>query len=183
MAKELKDYVTFDDNGKPIFDNEAFTADLDRERNQASETARSNAEKKLRANLEKEIRDKLAQEAEMTANEKFEARLKEFEEKERLFNKREVEQVFKASNLFAEEEINLLVLNLGSDQAKNLESANAFVEARKKYTEKYEKDFLAKVQSQQPRPDGNGNGGKTETEAEKYAKKHSEKQETKIINF
>lgn len=183
MAKELKDYVTFDDNGKPVFDNEAFIADLDRERNQASETARANAEKKLRTTLEKEIRDKVAQEAEMTANEKFEAKIKEFEEKERLFNKREVEQVFKTSNLFADEEIGIFVATLGNDQAKNLENANALVEARKKYNEKYEKDFLAKVQSQQPRPDGNGNGGKVESEAEKYAKSFGAKQENKVINF
>ena len=177
MAKELKDYVTFDENGKPIFDNEAFLADLDRERNQARETARTTAEKKLRASLEKEITEKLAKEAEMSASEKVEAQIKQLNEERLAFNKERIKHIYTSSGLFSDEETELFLDLSDTNYEESSKKATSIVEARKKHNEQYEKDFLAKVQAQQPRPDGNGGSAKTESEGEKYAKLHSKPQE------
>ena len=182
MLKELKDYVTIDDSGKLVFNNEAFLSDLDRERNQASETARANTEKKLRASLEKEISEKLAKEAEMSASEKVEAQLKQLQEERIAFNKERIKHIYTSSGLFGEEEIELYSALISGDFEESSKKANSIVEARKSYNEKYEKDFMAKVQSQQPRPDGQG-GAKVESEGEKYAKLHNQKKHNDIINF
>ena len=183
MAINLADYVKIDENGKPVFDNEAFNSALDRERNQASETARANAEKKLTAELTKKIKEDLENQANLTAEEKLKAEREAFQTERLNFNKERIKHIYSSSKLFTDEEIELFLGLSNEDYEKSSEKANAIVEARKKHNETYEKDFMAKLQTQQPRPDGNGGGSsKTESEAQKYAKKHSEKTE-EIITF
>lgn len=182
MEINLADYAKLDENGKLVLDTEAFKSAVDKERNQASDTARANAEKKLRSDLTKEIKEQLEREASLTAEEKIKAEREALQAERLAFNKERVKNVYTSSGVFDDGEVELFADLITEDYEKSLAKANAIVEARKKRNEQYEKDFMAKVQAGQPRPDGQGGAVKTESEAEKFAKKHSTKTE-EIITF
>ena len=173
---ELKNFVTFDENGKPIFNNEAFNAELDRERNKASETATSNTEKKLRLAIEKEIRSKIEEEAAMTAEEKIKAERENLEKERLAFNVERVKNVYTSSNLFTNEEIETFSKFITADYETSHNFATQIVNQRKAYNENYERDFLAKMQKEQPRNNGGGSAN-TESEGAKFSKLHSQKEE------
>lgn len=178
---ELKNFVTFDENGKPIFNNEAFNAELDRERNKASETATSNTEKKLRLAIEKEIRSKIEEEAAMTAEEKIKAERESLEKERLAFNVERVKNVYASSNLFTNEEIETFSKFITADYETSHNFATQIVNQRKAYNENYERDFLAKMQKEQPRNNGGGSAN-TESEGAKFAKLHSQKEE-KVVEL
>lgn len=150
----IKDYVTIDEKGTPVFDNEKFTADLDRERNSASETARTNTEKKLRSQIEKEVRAQIEETAKMTAEEQLQQRIADFEAREKQFNAQQIKAMYKDGGLFSDEEIDILVGNLTDDFDKNRENAEKMIATRKKFNETYEKTLLEKFQQGQTVPDG-----------------------------
>ena len=178
--KKLTDYITFDENNKPVFDEAAFNADLDRERNSASETARSNAEKKLRKDIETEIRQKIEEEAKLTAEQKL-AKDKELLEAERKkFNADRIKNLYTASGLFDESEIALYSGFITEDYEKSVETANSFINARKSYQEKYEKEVVEKLQQGTPRTEGNGGNGGGESEIAKIAKSYNAVKEEEI---
>lgn len=174
---ELKNFVTIDENGKPIFDNEAFNAELDRERNKASETAASNTEKKLRQTVEKEIRSKIEEEAALSAEEKLKIERENLEKERIAFNTERIKSVYSSSNLFSDEEIETFSKFITNDFEASHKFATDIVKQRKTYNENYERDFLSKMQSGQPRPDGNGSSGKKESDGERFAKLHSHKEQ------
>ena len=182
MEINLADYAKLDENGKLVLNTDAFKSAVDKERNQASDTARANAEKKLRADLTKEIKEQLEREASLTAEEKLKAEREALQAERLAFNKERVKNIYTSSGVFDENEVVLFADLITEDYEKSVEKANAIVEARKKRNEQYEKDFMAKVQAGQPRPDGQGGAVKTESEAQKFAKLHSTKTED-IITF
>lgn len=179
---DLKNYAKLDENGKIVYDLEAFNAELDRERNKASETATSNTEKKLRTTLEKELREKIANEEKMTAEEKVKAERELLAQERLAFNKERVKNVYTSSNLFKDEEIAIFEKFITDDYEASLKIANDMVNSRKTYHENYEREFLAKMQSEEPRNNG-GSGGKKETEAQMYARKHSEQNKVDIVEL
>lgn len=176
MSIDLKNFAKVDESGKLVLDNDGFTKEFDRAINSACETAIANAEKKLRSSIEKDIRTKIEEEAQLTADQKLEEKIKEFEARQKEFNRREIKQVYSASTLFGEDEIEMLLSTIGDDQEKNLENANRFVTHRKKFVEDQERDFKARMQADLPRNNGGVEGG-TVSEAEMYAKKHSQREE------
>ena len=159
--KKLTDYITFDENNKPVFDETAFNSDLDRERNSASETARNNAEKKLRKDIETEIRQKIEEEAKLTAEQKLAKEKENLEAEIKKFNAERIKSLYTASGLFNENEIALYSSLITDDYEKSVETANNFIEARKGYNEKFEKEIVEKLQKGTPRGDGNGGGDGT----------------------
>lgn len=165
----IKDYVTIDDKGNAVFDNDKFTADLDRERNTASETARANTEKKLRSQIEKEVRAQIEEDAKLTAEEQLQQRISEFEAREKQFNAQQIRAMYKDGGLFSDEEVEILVENLTDDFDKNRENAEKMIATRKKYNDSYEKSLLEKFQQGQTNPSGVGVGG-GDSEIEKRAK-------------
>ena len=180
--KNLKDYITFDDNGKPIFDEAAFNADVDRERNNASETARSNAEKKLRKDVEAEIRQKIEEEAKLTAEQKLLKEKELLEAERKQFNAERIKNLYVASGMFDEAEIAMYTSRISDNYEESEKEANAFINFRKSYQEKYEKEMVEKLQSGTPRPDGNGgNGGAGESEIAKIAKSYGSVKEDVVV--
>lgn len=171
--KKLQDYVTLNEQGEPVFDEAAFNADVDRERNSASETARANAEKKLRAAIEAEIRKSIEDEAKLTAEQKVANDLKKLEDEKKQFetlmkderkklNVDRIRALYKTDNLFADDEIESLVSLISDDYDASVATANKFVEARKKRNDDYEKSFVAKLQGGQKIPNTGGSNGDSE---------------------
>lgn len=171
---KLNDYLKQKEDGTYEIDTAAFEADLDRERNTASDTAKKNTEKKLRGDLEKEIRAQLEEEAKQTAEEKLQKQIEAFAADRRAFDKERVTLIYKDAGI-SDVEIELLVALLGDDSAKNLENAHKIADARKSANEDYKKKVQEELVANGTRPDSNGGNGGEMSEAEKYAKMFSTK--------
>ncbi len=182
---DIKKYVTYDENGKAIFDETAFNADLDRERNNASETARTNTEKKLRKDIEAEIRGKIESEAKLTAEQKLEQERLAFEQERKQFNKDRIIALYQNSNLFSDEEIETFSGLITDNYEESVVTVNKLIEARKKRNETYEKDLTEKIQAGLPRNNGgeSGNGGKIDTEIAKIAKSYDMGAKQEIVEL
>jgi hypothetical protein len=179
--KKLSDYITFDENGKPVFDDTAFNSDLDRERNNASETARNNAEKKLRKDIETEIRQQIEEDAKLTAEQKL-AKEKELLDAERKkFNADRIKNLYTASGMFDESEIENYTSLITDNYEESVAKANTFINARKAYQEKYEKEIKEKLQNGTPRPDGGNGGGEGESEIAKLAKSYGSVKSDEVV--
>lgn len=173
FMKKLSDYVTIGEDGKPQFDETAFNADVDRERNSASETAKANAEKKLRETLTAEIKAKLEEEAKLSADEKLAKEREDFLKEKKEFQKSKIVSLYETSSLFTKDEIDIYTDEIGDDFAKATERATKIIEARKKHDEDYKKQLDEQYQAGTPRPNGAGSGGgKQETFAERKAKEY-----------
>lgn len=171
--KKLEDYVTLDENGKLVFDNEAYNADLDRERNSASETAKSNTEKKLRKQIESEVREQIENEAKLTAEQKIEQELKKLADERKAFNIERIKAKYKTDNLFDDDEIESFASLITDNFEESEKRADTMISARKKRNETYEKTLKEQFQSGLPRNDGNGgDGGGGESEIAKIAKSY-----------
>lgn len=174
---KLNDYLKQNADGTYEIDTAAFEADLDRERNKASDTAKKNTESKLRGDLEKEIRAKLEEEAKQTAEEKLQKQIEAFAEQKRAFDKKQVTAIYKDAGI-SDEEIELMLALVGEDSEKNIENAQKIADARKKFNEENKKKIREELIENGVRPDGNGGDDKkTEDEGEKYAKLFSTKAE------
>lgn len=172
---ELLGFLKVED-GKIVVDENGYKAkaqsELDKARQQASETASTNAEKKLRDTLEKEIKAKLEEEAKLTAEQKLEADRKAFLEEKKEFDKARIKSMYEDAGM-SEVEIEVALGLIGDDSAKNLETAKKFAEARKAANESAKLKFQEELQHNTPNPSGNGNGeGKSvgEMQAERFAK-------------
>lgn len=168
--KELKNYVTLNDKGELEFDNDAFTADLDRERNQSSETARANAEKKLRTAIESEIRQRIEDEAKLTAEERVKKEREALANERKLFNAERIKALYKTDNLFSDEEVESFSALISDDYDLSLQMATKIVEARKKHNESYEKGLSEQLQLKTPRT----NGGSQKSGEDEFARKAKE---------
>ena len=177
-VSKLLGFIKVDENGKVVIDEKAYNAEmqseLDKARQQASETSATNTEKKLRESLEKDIRAKLEEEAKLSAEEKLEAERKKFAEEKKEFDKTRIKAIYADAGM-SEVEIELALGLVGDDSAKNLETAKKFAEARKAANEAAEKKFKEDLQNHTPSPNGgdpNGGGEKSvgERQAERFAK-------------
>lgn len=170
----IKDFLKQNEDGTYDIDEAGFAAELDRERNKASDTAKKNTETKLRSNLEKEIREKLEEEAKLSAEQKLQKQIEEFAEKKKAFDKERVKAIYKEAEI-SDDEIEHMLTLVGDDSEKNIDIATRFADARKKANEEYKKkiqeDILRNGGEYRPK-DGDE---KEVSEAEKYAKQYSKK--------
>jgi hypothetical protein len=180
--EDLRKYVTLNEKGELEFNTDLFKADLDRERNQASETARTNAEKKLRASIESEVRSKIEEEAKLTAEEKLEQERKAFLEEKKRYNAERIKNVYRDSKLFNEAELEVYGNLITEDFDKSLEIANKLVESRKTYNAEYEKSFNEKLQQGLPRTNG-GQTNSNESSVAKIAKSYSQNNKNDIVDL
>lgn len=178
--KSLQDYLTKNENGEYVINEAEYKADLDRERNQASETARANAEKKLRSTIEAEIRAKIEEEAKLTAEEKLQKDREKLMAEYRAYNSERVKNIYKDSGLFTDEEIELYTAVSSDDFNKNIETAHKFVEARKKYNADFETKFTEKLQQGLPRTQGTGT---KESDAARKAKSYAQNRMNDIVDL
>lgn len=177
--KDLKDYAKINEKGELELDIDLFKADLDRERNQSSETARANAEKKLRTAIESEIRKKIEDEAKLTAEEKLAKEREALANERKQFNADRIKALYKTNDLFSDEEIESFSALITDDYNLSLQTATKLVEARKKRNEEYEKGLSEKLQLGTPRTNGNGsNSG--EGEFAKKAKEYSQNKQNEV---
>lgn len=158
---ELLGFLKVGEDGKIVVDEDGYKAktqsELDKARQQASDTAAANAEKKLRDSLEKDIRSKLEEEAKMTAEQKLEAERKAFAEERRAFDTERIKAIYAEAGM-SEAEIEVALGLIGDDSAKNLEVAKKFADARKAANEADRKKFQEELQMNGRLPDG-GKGG------------------------
>lgn len=180
--KLLKNYVTTNEKGELVFDETAFNADLDRERNQASETARANVEKKLRASIESELRTKIEEEAKLTTEERNQKERQAFLEEKNAYYAERIKNIYKDCGLFDEKELEVYTSLITDDYEKSLEMANKLVESRKMYNQNYEKSFNEKLQQGLPRNNG-GQSGNTESNVAKIAKSYSQNNKNDIVDL
>lgn len=179
--KKLQDYVTKNENGEVVFDEAAYNADLDRERNSASETARQNTEKKLRATVEAEIRKQIEDEAKLTAEEKVANERKALEAERRKFNEERIKNLYKTDNLFDDTEIESFVPLITDDYEASVAAANKIVAARKARNEAYEKSMTEKYQMGQPDPAAGAAKGKSE--AARRAKDYANSGRVEVVEL
>lgn len=170
-------FIKVDENGNAILDEKAFNAEmqseLDKARQQASDTAAKNTENKLREALEREIKAKLEEEAKLSAEEKLEAERKKFAEEKRAFDKERIKAIYADAGM-SDAEIEFALGLVGDDSVKNLETARKFADARKAANEAAEKKFKEALQSGTPAPNGGSVGGSVEKsvgelQAERFA--------------
>lgn len=177
---EISDLLGFlkVEDGKIVVDEEGYKAksqsELDKARQQASDTAAANAEKKLRDNLEKEIKAKLEEEAKMTAEQKLEAERKAFADEKKAFDTERIKVIYADAGMSAAE-IELALGLIGDDSAKNLEVAKKFAEARKAANEEDRKKFQEELQKNGRLPDGSGGNGGNENDLGALQAKRFEK--------
>ena len=180
--EDLRKYVTLNEKGELVFDEALFKADLDRERNQASETAKFNTEKKLRASIENEVKAKIEEQAKLTAEEKLEQERKLFLEEKKMYNAERIKNIYRDSKLFSEAELEVYGGLITEDYEKSLEMANKLVESRKAYNAEYEKSFNEKLQQGLPRTNG-GQASSNESSVAKLAKSYSQNNKNEIVDL
>lgn len=178
---DISKFVTIGEDGKLKIDNEAFNAELDRERTKASETASKNTETKLRSAMEKEIREQLKQEAEMSAEQKLQAERAKLLEERKAFDIERIKKIYKDANI-SDTEVEILLASVGEDSAKNLETAQKFAEARKVADENYKKKVQEEFQFNDKNPN-NGNTNGVKSLGEQMAERLSHREENKYVDL
>lgn len=169
----INDFIKTKEDGSFEVDQAAFTAALDRERNQASETSKKNTEQKLRSEIEKELKAKLEEEAKLTAEEKLKKDMEAFAQQKRDFDKQRIVTIYKDAGI-SDAEIEYLTALIGDDSEKNLEVAQKFAEARKTANDEYKKKLTEELQTSGGRPNAGGNSDDgNESDAARYAKEFS----------
>ena len=167
---DIKNYISTNDKGEQVIDYDKFNADLDRERTQASTTAREKADKELR----KSIRDELEKEASLSAEEKVKAEREKLLEERKKFNEERIQAIYKDAGL-SEDEMTPLLELVTDDAEKSLEKANKIASARKKYFEDYKVNTKKQLEKElalnSPDPNGASGGGKEENLGSQLAKK------------
>lgn len=174
-VSKIMSFIKVDENGKAVLDEQAFNAEmqseLDKARQQASDTAAKNTESKLRESLKKELKAELEQEAKMSAEQKLEAERQKFAEEKKAFDKERIKAIYADAGM-SEAEIEVALGLVGDDSVKNLETAKKFADARKAANEAAEKKIKESLQSQTPPPNGGGgNGGGEKSVGEKQAER------------
>ncbi len=166
----LEDYISKNEQGEQVIDYEKFNADLDRERTQASETARTKAEKDLR----KSIREELENEANLSAEEKVKAERDKLLEERKKFNEERVKAIYTDANI-SEDELSPLLELVTDDAEKSIERARTIANARKKQFEDYKeltkKELEKELAGKEPGTGGQSGGSKEENLGAKLAKK------------
>jgi hypothetical protein len=170
---DLEKYVTLGEDGKLKFDNNAFTADLDREKTSAINTYSANNSKKV----EEEIRKKLEEEAKLSAEEKLKADREAFEAEKIAVYKELAQSKAKTklenANLFDKTEVEAYLELVSKDE--DLGKIDKLISARTKVNADYEKSLREKILSETPNPAG-GNAGAPDDTGARFAKEYQAKQ-------
>lgn len=151
---DISKFVTVDDNGKPVIDNDAYRSAYDAELRKSLDTNSENTRKKL----ESEIRKQVEEEAKLSAEEKLKKDREEFELSmaKRLKDFAQKQAKIKMSNAeFDEDEINTY-LELVNDE-ESLSKIDKIIEVRKKQTETLKQKWQEELGERQPNPQNNSN--------------------------
>lgn len=172
--KKLSDFITKNENGEFVFDDAAYTAEMDRVRNEASTTARKNAESSLKKEIEASVRKEIEDAAKLSADEKLAKEKASLEAERKAFNSERFKAHIAATQLFSDEEVEVYMGLLGDDYEASILGIDKIIEARKKYNQDYESKLKEQVQLGTPRANGGSSTDTTaDSEAVKYAKKFS----------
>ena len=153
---DISKFVTVDENGKAVIDNDAYQSAIDAEFRKALDKNSENTKKKLEA----EIRQTLEQEAKLSAEEKLKKDKEDFEN----YKKEEIRKfaherakVKMTDAEMGEDEINtyLELVNSHEDIAK----IEKLIETRKKNQEELKKKWQEELVNSQPNPNGNQSSG------------------------
>lgn len=174
--KKLSDFVTFGEDGKPIFDDAAYTAELDRARNEASATARTNAEKELRKSITDQVRNEIEENAKLSAEEKLAKDREALVNERKSFNSERFKSHLKNANLFSDEEVEVYMGLLSDNYDESIGRADKVIAARTKYNEDYDKKVKQELQVGLPR--GNGGGQESGGTSTSYAAKKAQSYNT-----
>ena len=178
---DLLGFLKVGEDGKIVVDEDGYKAkaqsELDKARQQASDTAAANAEKKLRDSLEKEIKAKLEEEAKMTAEQKLEADRKALAEERKAFDTERIKAIY-ADVGMSDAEIEIALGLIGEDSKKNLEVAKKYADARKASNEDVKKKFQEELQKGGRYPNDGGSGG--EDFGARQAKRFEKAEETYV---
>ena len=170
---DLEKYVTLGEDGKIKFDNNAFTADLDREKSSAINTYSANNSKKV----EEEIRKKLEEEAKLSAEERLKAERDAFEAEKALAYKELAQNKAKTkletSSLFAKDEIDAYLELVSKDE--DISKIDKLITARTKFNSDYEKTLKEKFTAETPNPASGNQSGENDSIGAKYAKEYQSK--------
>lgn len=171
---DLEKYVTLGEDGKLKFDNNAFTADLDREKSSAINTYSANNSKKV----EEEIRKKLEEEAKLTAEEKLKADREAFEaEKAQAYKdlaRVKAKSKLENSSLFAKDEVEAYLELVSNDE--DISKIDKLITARTKFNADYEKTLKEKFTAETPNPaSGNNSDSANGDVGAQYAKAYQAK--------
>lgn len=151
---DISKFVTVDDNGKPVIDNNAFQSAYDAELRKSLDTNSENTKKKL----ETEIRKQLEEEARLSAEEKLKKRQEEFEadmaKRLKDFAQNQAKIKMKSAE-FDEEEINTY-LELVNDE-ESLSKIDKIINVRKKQNESLKQKWQEELGEKQPNPQNNTN--------------------------
>lgn len=171
---DLEKYVTLGEDGKIKFDNNAFTADLDREKSSAINTYSANNSKKV----EEEIRKKLEEEAKLTAEQKLKADREAFEaEKAQAYKdlaRVKAKSKLENSSLFAKDEVEAYLELVSSDE--DISKIDKLITARTKFNADYEKTLKEKFTAETPNPASGSGSDKGLDDGARFAKEYQAKQ-------
>lgn len=175
MTKKLSDFVTKNENGEFVFDEAAYAAEMDRVRNEASNTARTNAEKTLKKEIEASVRQEIEDAAKLSAEEKLAKEKAQLDEARKAFNAERFKAHIKAADLFSDEETEVYMGLLGDDYEASIAGIDRIIDARKKYNETYESKVKEQIQLGTPRVQGGtASDQATDSVAVRMAKKFNE---------
>lgn len=153
---DISKFVTVNEEGKAVIDTEAYKSAYDAELRKSLDTNSENTRKKLEA----ELRSKIEEEAKLSADEKLNKRIEEFEssmaQKLKDFAKKQAKAKMSSAEI-GEDEINtyLELVNTDEDIAK----IDKLIETRKKTQEDLKKKWQEELLANQPNP--NANNGST----------------------
>lgn len=172
---DISKFVTVDENGKAVIDKEAYQSAYDAELRKSLDTNSENTRKKLEA----ELKNKLEEEAKLSAEEKLNKRVEEFETSmaQRLKDFARTQAKAKmASAEIGEEEIEtyLELVNSEDDIAK----IDKLIETRKKTQEDLKKKWQEELVEKQPNPSGNNGSSGDKSLGAQMAEKYQNKSQS-----
>ena len=173
--KTLKDFVTTNENGETVFDEAGYNAEMDRIRNEASNTARANAEKSMKKDIEAQVRKEIEENAKLSAEEKLAKEREALINDRKAFNAERFKAHLKSANLFSDEEVDVYMGLMGDNYEESVEKADKVIAARTKYNQDYEKKLKENIQIGTPRANGVGaNDNSVDNDIIKRAQKYND---------
>ena len=170
--KTLKDFISTNEKGELVFDEAGYNAEMDRVRNEASNTARANAEKSLKKDIETQVRKEIEETAKLSAEEKLAKDREALANDRKAFNCERFKNHLKAANLFSDEEVDVYMGLLGDNYDESIEKADKVIASRIKYNQDYEKKYKENIQTSTPRTNG---GSSSDTSVDNEIIKRAQK--------
>lgn len=153
---DISKFVTVNEEGKAVIDTEAYKSAYDAELRKSLDTNSENTRKKLEA----ELRNKIEEEAKLSAEDKLNKRVEEFEASmaQRIKDFAKTQAKVKMTNAeIGEDEINTYLELVNSED--DISKIDKLIETRKKTQEDLKKKWQEELLANQPNP--NANNGST----------------------